>query len=567
MFRIEERDGAPALCENGKPVPAFAYMTYLPERGRWADFAAAGYRLFSLPVLFAGKSISMTKGLMPFGKGIFDGETPDFSGFDGTVERILGVCPDALLLPRVNVSLPDRWLDSHPEEADATGAHESLCSPAAAAEAARLLTLFLAHVKERGLETRIAGYHLAGGATEEWFHFDMDSNIRCPAAEKGFREYLKNGNAAGEPEETAYLLYRNDAVTHYIAPLASTIKRETGGAPVGVFYGYSLEVTSPAWGTHALGRLLNNPDIDFICSPNSYMGLRDPAADWTEMFPAASVRLHGKLAFQECDIRTHLTRLLNEVAPAYDPGGALCAPVWRGPADPEMTRYMMRKTFCRQLIMGNGAWWFDMWGGWYADKRLMEELARMREIYEASLAAPHRESVSEVAVFTDETSFSRMRDDSLRGAAFEQRRFLGLAGAPCDYYDLSDFDAVKTKYKAAVFSVGCDSGALTHAVHTLEAAGVPYLKNSIETPVFGTEELRAFYQKAGVHLYADAGDIVYVNAAFIAVCALTPGEKTLSFPKKVTLADLFDGRPPLTGETVTVPMKAREVSLFRIGTA
>ncbi|MBQ6119006.1 MAG: hypothetical protein IJK98_07215, partial [Clostridia bacterium] len=127
-----------------------------------------------------------------------------------------------------------------------------------------------------------------------------------------------------------------------------------GRLAVGTFYGYSLVVSSPLWGTHALQTLLRCPHVDFICSPNSYLGLRDPNADWTEMYPADSVRLHGKLCLQECDIRTHLTRPLYEAAPEYDPERRFTAPIWRGLRSRKETVSMLRKSFARHLVKGNG---------------------------------------------------------------------------------------------------------------------------------------------------------------------------------------------------------------------
>ena len=52
--------GVPTLFVNGSPIPAAAYMTYLEEYNNYAEFAAAGYTLFSVPVLFAGRWISAT---------------------------------------------------------------------------------------------------------------------------------------------------------------------------------------------------------------------------------------------------------------------------------------------------------------------------------------------------------------------------------------------------------------------------------------------------------------------------------------------------------------------------
>lgn len=581
-FYVKDHGGVPTLFHDGAPFPAAAYMTYLEEYGCYADFARAGYRLFSFPALFAGKWISATEGLTPFGKGIFDGETPDFSGFDASVSHLLSVCPEAYLFPRVNLGMPDRWLSSHPTELDGAGRRESLFSEAWLNAAEEMLRALIRHVNAAPWRERIAGYHLAGGNTEEWFHFDLNGGL-SRAAEKGFKAFLERrypdspftglpelslldtpGPCHGSDVLSKYLEFANTAVAQAVARLARAAKNEAGeGVLVGAFYGYALEVSSPLWGSHALQTLLECDAVDFICSPCSYIGVRDPDADWTEMYAADSVRLHGKLCLQECDIRTHLTKPLGERAPEYDPHGILEAPVWHGLKNRETAVSMLRKVFGRQLVKGNGFWWFDMWGGWYADPVLMAQMKRFVEIFVSSLRDPYRGSVAEVAVFSDESVFRYMTACGRRNTAHEQRKALGHMGAPYDIFDIYDFDAVFRRYRAAVFLPGIDTPAVSAAKKSCEASGVPYLSCADRDTLFTAQELSAFCENSGVFLYAAPGDIVYVNAGFIAVYAVSGGEKTLCFPEPAVLSDLLDPAPPLTGERVSFAMLKGETRLFR----
>jgi beta-galactosidase len=581
-FYVKDHGGVPTLFHDGAPFPAAAYMTYLEEYGCYEDFARAGYRLFSFPALFAGKWISATEGLTPFGKGIFDGETPDFSGFDASVAHILAVCPEAYLFPRVNLCMPSRWLLSHKTELDGTGRRESLFSEEWPAAAENMLRQLIRHVNAAPWRERIAGYHLAGGNTEEWFHFDLNGGL-SDAAAKGFKAFLERrypgtpftglpelsilnapGPCHGSDYLAKYLEFANTAVAQSVARLARAAKDEAGdGVLVGAFYGYALEVSSPLWGTHALNTLLACDAVDFICSPCSYIGVRDPDFDWTEMYAADSVRLHGKLCLQECDIRTHLTRPLHERAPEYDPHGLLEAPIWHGLKNRETAVSMLRKAFSRQLIKGNGFWWFDMWGGWYRDPVLMAQMKRFREIFAASLNDPNRGSIAEVAVFSDESVFRYMTACGRRNTAHEQRGALGHMGAPYDICDIADFGAVYARYKAAVFLPGIDTPAVSEAKKTCESNGIPYLSCADRGTLFSAEELSAFCGNSGVFLYAAPGDIVYVNARFIAIYAVTGGEKTLCFPEPTALTDLLDPAPPLSGERISLAMRKGETKLFR----
>ncbi|MBQ3888496.1 MAG: hypothetical protein II738_01990, partial [Clostridia bacterium] len=370
VSRVGDWKGVPTLFINGEPFPAAAYMTYLEERGRYADFAAAGYTLFSVPVLFAGRWISTAKDMKPFHAGIFDEQgRPDYTAADASVKRILAARPDAWIIPRVNLAMPQWWIEAHPDCTDGTGERESFFSDEWLHDVQAMLCNYIAHVNASDYAPHIAAFQLAGGNTEEWFHFDGNGGL-SPAAQAGFRQFLEEREprlaGAGLPDPSAltkrgvrhgdellerYLQYANERVPQVIGTLAHAVKEQTGGqTAVGAFYGYTLEVSSPLAGSHALTDLLKCKDVDFLCSPCSYLGVRDPGADFTEMYPADSVRLHGKLCMQECDIRTHLTRPLYLAAPEYDPKQHLTAPVWHGLPDRVTAVGQLRKAFGRQLI-------------------------------------------------------------------------------------------------------------------------------------------------------------------------------------------------------------------------
>ena len=567
--RVADWKGVPTLFVNGEPFPAAAYMTYLEERGRYADFAAAGYTLFSVPVLFVGRWISTMKDMKPFHAGIFDKPgQPDYTVADASMKRILDACPNGWIIPRVNLAMPQWWIDAHPACTDGTGDRESFFSDEWLRDVQTMLRDYIDHINASDYAPHIAAIQLADGNTEEWFHFDGNGGL-SPAAEAGFQRFLEEHEprlaGAGLPDTAAltkkgvfhgdallerYLQYANERVPQVIAALARTVKEQTGGqTAVGVFYGYTLEVSSPLWGSHALTNLLNCPDVDFLCSPCSYLGVRDPGADFTEMYPADSVRLHGKLCMQECDIRTHLTRPLCLAAPEYDPERHLTAPIWNGPNDRETAVAQMRKAFARQLVKGNGFWWFDMWGGWYDDPALMDELRQYRELYAASFTAERRAKPAEIAVFIDETSLRRMTDCAYRSAVHAQRKALGLMGTPYDCYDLADFDAVYDRYRAVFFVSVLPSLRLADALKKCKAAGVAVLQNAPRRPTFTADRLRRFCRKSGVHLYCETDEIVYVNDGYLALHSPTGGEKTVRFPAPVTLTPLLGDSTPTTVDT------------------
>ncbi|MBQ7541676.1 MAG: hypothetical protein IJT44_05230 [Clostridia bacterium] len=580
---VRMHGGVPTLFVNGEPYPCAAYMTYLEPYNQYEAFADAGYSFFSLPVLFAGRWISTTKDMTPFGKGIFDEQgSPDFSVLDASVHKILDVCPDALLFPRVNLSMPLWWIEAHPDCLDGTGERESLYSDVWREDAAQMLRELIRHIRQSDYGAHIAGYQIAGGNTEEWFHFDMNGGI-SPCAEAGFAEFMRtyypdvkyNGLPDLSPLQkkgvyhrsealACFLEYANVRVADSIAYLAHVAKQESGNnVAVGTFYGYVLEVTSSLQGTHALDLLLDSPDVDFICSPNSYIGVRDPDADWTEMYAADSVRLHGKLCMQECDVRTHLTRPLCDHAPEYDPQSHYTAPIWQPLPDKNTAVQQIRKSFCRQLVKGNGFWWFDMWGGWYDDEDIMREMQTYREICAQSLEKD-RSSLAQFAVFVDESAYRYLTDHGLRYAASNERRQLGYLGAPYDLYDVRDFGAVCGKYRAVLFLSDVKTPAMRDAVSRCRADRIPFLMLSDQKRSFSSKELRAFCRANGVHIYCDSGDVFYANAQFYAIHATTAGEKTIRLCGDTQLVPLLgDAAVSIRGDVAVLDMQAGETVLLK----
>ncbi len=584
---IKDCGGVPTLYINGEPHAAVAYMTYLEKFNEYDDFAAAGYEFFSVPVLFSGRWISITDGLTPFKKGIFDvKDAPDFSLFDEAVEKILEACPDAYIIPRVNISLPVWWEEENPDELnikDGVPCRESFYSQKWRDDASQFLREFTQYANSSKYASHIVGYQIAGGQTEEWFHFDMNGGYGECAKEsfKAFlEEYYPEVEYKGLPDLTLldiktnyfndeylsrYIEFANFKIAESISHFARIVKEETGNnVVVGTFYGYTLEVSNSLQGNHALNYILKDKNIDFICSPNSYIGTRSPDMDWTEMYPADSVRLHGKMCFQECDIRTHLTVPLSQKDPSTDPYGLLSAPVWQ----PRESKYQavneIRKSFARQLIKGNALWWFDMWGGWYADDDIMNEMATFKSIYEQSLTDANRSSKAEVAVFVDESAYKYLTNCSLRNVFHTQREQLGLMGTPYDIYDVYDFKAVYQNYKAVILLSSAKTTYMENARNLCKMNDIPYIMTSPLKEKFTVTELRAFCKANGVHIYCETDDIIYVNENYICIYAVTDGEKTLDIGKKKNINELLGGNYQGTADSITIKMQKGETRLFRL---
>lgn len=206
-----------------------------------------------------------------------------------------------------------------------------------------------------------------------------------------------------------------------------------------------------------------------------------------------------------------------------------------------------------------------MWGGWYADENIMDEMASYKSIYEQSITDTDRSSKSEVAVFVDESAYKYLTDTSLRNIFHTQRSELGVMGTPYDIYDVYDFEAVYGKYKAVILLSNAKTANMEKAISICKENSVPYIMTSPLKEKFTVNELRAFCEANGVHIYCETDDIVYVNENYICIYAVTEGQKTINLGKERTVTELITGDYRNDTESITLDMKKGETKLFRLG--
>ena len=559
----------PTLSLDGHPATSMAYTTYFEERSDAAAFAGAGYRIFFVNLSFTSLPINSFTGFTPFRVGAFeDPEFPDFSEFETAVRAILAACPDAVIFPRIYVSMPGSWVDAHPNDVIPTpkgGYREALSSEAFRRDGAEFLRRTVEHIRKADYASRVGGWQLCGGQTQEWFHHDLGGSLGQAAAEP-YRNWLReqygeeNGTLPipedytdrGSPLQTSenarrYALFSNLAVAETVEHFARTLKEAVNGEQiVGVFYGYTMESNSKVlFGSHALRRLLNSPYIDFFSSPNAYLENRAFGMDWADMIPVDSVKLHGKLSFIECDIRTHLTEAIQNVRPGEYPDVLYRldngTSVWAGPPTAELSREALRKCFAHQITRGSAIWWFDMWGGWYRAPLLMEELTAMKAICDGDLYREKGTTLTpEVAVLADERSYASLLDHSpLMNSLPYTRMALGNTGIPYDLCACEDAEAILHRYKAVIFPFPAPSEAGEYAMTLCRERGIPYRTATPSHPVLTVAEIRDFCDQCGIHAYVPTGDVVYVGNGYVGLHAAEAGEKIITLPKTCRVIPLF----------------------------
>lgn len=564
--KIQFVNNKPLINVDGTLYPPLAYTTYFEECGQWQDFIDAGYKMFFVNVSFTDLPINNISGFSPFRTGVFENETPDYNEFDGIVQKIVSLCPDALILPRIHISMPRKWLDKNPYETVTTQSknRESIYSDIFRRDGVEYLKTLVAHIRKQDYAHRIAGYQLCGGTTQEWFHQDLYGSysemgikkFRSWALEKynikdikiPEREDFNSGVVSDEI--TKYYEFSNEETTKTIEHFAKTLKECVNNSQiVGVFYGYNAFVRDPLWGTHGLSYITDSHYIDFFSSPCAYDDSRNLGLDWGDMLPVDSLKLHNKLSFIECDIRTHLTTRMQNSRPGRYPDNILKLiddngnkTVWSGPDTLALSISALRKAFAHQLTKSSGIWWFDMWGGWYHDPEIMSELNKMREITESSknkliTGCP----TAEVVLFIDEKAYWNVpRNSRLSESVTQLRVAMGNTGIPFDIFMAEDAPKVLKNYKCAIFTAPVPTKNSITAMTLCNQMTMPYIAATEDKLFYETSELRNLLISNGVHCYNDDNNVIYCDNGFLGIHTTKDGNVKITLPQKAKIRPLLN---------------------------
>lgn len=506
--------GVPTLFINGKPHNGMCYTAYGPSVEVFRDFARAGVHLYSFSATptDAGYGLSQCAWKAP-------GEY-DFSQLDERVMMVLQADPQAHFFPRLYLHAPKWWSEQHPDEVvlwdPGDGNYIPFIhvgekpAPSWASEAWRRDTVeglrrLIAHVEASPWADRCIGYHLASGTTEEWMMWGANEDQwvdYSPANVRAFRRWLRARygtvealrrawndpkvdfesaqippksrraatafgslrDPAGEQDCIDFYLYNSDLVADTICYFAKAVKEITHRQKiVGVFYGYLLQLCGEQRqqnaGHLALEKVLSSPDVDFLCSPTSY-AFRALGGEGTSHFMslAGSVRLHGKLWFDENDIRTSLS------------GGQ--AGEWGRPADVAGDILQQEKELANCIVNGAAQWWFDVGGNKYNDPALMGRIAGLVDSATAAVNLD-RTAVDEVAMVVDENSLCYLRVGDPIGNWF----LIGMLpavhriGAPVAHYLLSDLPAIADRKLFLLMTSFAPTAAQRRAVDALKRDG------------------------------------------------------------------------------------------------
>ena len=622
MKKVVYKNGNPIFQVDGKDIAPVAYMSYLPTLANYREFHSLGYELFGACIYLGDMPINELSGIRPFEQAIWTSrEVYDFSVVDRVVQRALGDVPKGYLLLRINVNVPSWWRKENPDElvlcSDGKTWMQSSFSEKWITDVKTFFDKLKAHIEQSSYAQNVIAWQIAAMNTEEWIApaYEGEEPDFSICARKGFAAWCKEKYTAiaalnrawntqysgfseveipgkeqrakhGEKEladirEHAQTVdwYRcfNDSYASAIKRLAAYVKQIfNNDIFVGCFYGYVGQLGCYT-GHCAFSGVLNSPYVDFFASPCAYTEERKTARDWFYHSAMQSCARAGKLWFLEGDIRTCQTKSLHESMPSLveKDNARMNMRVWFGPQTEEESLWNLTRAFAKFLTSGNAYWWFDMWGGWYNTPKMLRFMRESRDVYISAMEEVIP-SASEVAVVLDQDASYGMSRAYYGKTYFLQLMWLGDAGAPYDLYLKGDFLAEDLKkYKCVLYLAPLERTQKDRDILSqLEEAGITVILTGKEYGISGKnlhsvqnslseEELRVYYQKAGVHIYLDKTGLLYANERFVCITAAEEGEYTLTMPKDCTLYGVFDKENYRTqSRAVKIPFRKNQSKLF-----
>jgi hypothetical protein len=485
-FFIDGKETVPALY-----VSPFANY----NAAHIADFSQAGVKLFLVPLIL-GRGVYGDFGPW-LGKNQFD-----WKEVDERLWRILRVNPDANIIFYMATDPYLKWADENPDAIvrdqndqkvvvtmhpvewgraprETPGNYKerwghSYVSSALRRDTEDALRRLVEHVQNSLPGKAVAGYHIAGGNDGQFFQWagyksdgSEPGNFHLadysPASREAFRIWLK---AKYKTEGNLRAAWRQSAVTFQTAAIPSGDRRLAKGfffnaktdediadykrfcseGTVETIHDYARvlknatknqklvstywEDTAAGVESHfATGAMISSPDIDFLAGPTDY-AVRMPGEVGECHSIWGSLMLHDKLWVSEQDWRSwHST----SVSKAYDYS------VGRATTAAEHNA-MVRRESGMMLAFGQGTWWYDMNGGWFADAGIMRGIKEAVQAFQQDGSTPGRPR-ADVAVFVSERSTDYLKEDarSFRyNSITQQIRELNHSGVPYQIFLQSD---------------------------------------------------------------------------------------------------------------------------------
>ena len=526
----------------------------------------------------------------------------DFSVVDKQIDDVLAVNPNADFIFMIDLNSP-LWLSrrltlgGNSIESDSfTCLSNTLANSRWQQYTQAYLKKLLNHV-EKKYGKRIKAYLLACGQTDEWMDCSSYSAGRfkikawkdwlvkngqkprsVPALERfttaSFENLLRNPETEGELLK--YVQFNCDLIVNSISKFTKITRENISkDKKIGVFFGYIMELTDGrlvAAGHLGYEKLFADENIDFFQSPGTYWA-RDMGEGSGFMCADGTRKSYGKGWLHEIDHFTYMC----------DPKVNKNIPITGFPGDknrwktPHASCVGLKREMNLVLVNNASMWFFDMVGGWFNGKEMMQTIQRGHEIWQKHKDKNYK-SVAEIALIADPQSAMYLNDFNPRVNKIypRSRNVLNKVGAPFDVYSFNDIDRVDmSQYKLFVFpaTFKMDNQRMQslqkHVLkdgktalfmyapaiineHSLDVknvkkfVGVDYASKGVQEikkenhnlvyihnyDDFNVDVVRNLAEKAGVLMVSKKGDVVYGSEKFLSIHSAEGGKRIVKLPFK-----------------------------------
>jgi len=529
-----------------------------------------------------------------------------FQFLDKQIADIVNVNPEANLICNIDLNTPEwwpRWLGyAYTRDNSFTKLGSIAASNEWRKETGLYLQNFLRYTESKYRKNIIA-YVLTCGMTLEWQ--DFNKGEESLSRRELWRKWMKK-QGFSDPidippysvrEHISYDIFRDpvkdyisinywkfnswligDTILYFARKTQEIIKHRV---PLGVFYGYVMEHGKERLlyeGHLDFDRVISSHNLDFFIAPGTYYDRQIGGASGF-MTCIDSIRHHKKGFLQEIDHRTHTSRgvLFGSPIPGHESGFSNVKETIAG----------LRREFALALIKGASLWWCDLFGHWYDDERVVNEIGRMKKIWDKFTGYINK-SVSEIAILIDAESmfYIDFHSDICNEIIYKQRYGLGRIGAPYDVFSFADLNTLNlSQYKLILlpnlFVVDDKKRELLEkkvctdrkTVIWVYAPGIinngKYIPSNVEkttgislnikelttknmgrwisvfspTPNLSADILRKLAISAGVHIYSETEEPLYANSHLISLHTKVGGKRKFKLRKKYKrIIELFSSK-------------------------
>ena len=434
----------------------------------------------------------------------------------------------------------------------------------------------IAELKRKGLTKRIVGVHIFGYHDAQ---FTMALSDHSKHAKAEYLKYLAEGGHAS----TNYEFFVRQLGFRAQEEFARTFKRELGKDAIAAMWWESPLRGRPA-SSWNLGEFLRSDVMDVIVAQPWYEH-RNPAIIGGSHPPFASMHLHGKMFWDELDLRTYEIIEGFRGGPASIPGGGVSA-------DLSMWRTIFRKLSGVAIANDMGDWFYEKAGGGFSTPTISADIGEQYRLWSDVLSRPRRAWRPSVAIVADEAGVwgwpdgERFDWPAVERSYFDQLPLLEASGVPFDIYLLEDAlrkPEILAGYRLVLFAhlrkvdperkrlldrLGADGKRLVFLGGAGELGGLEDLPSRPFAPggLTAVEFNRLTCESGGYAAMEPNAAQVEMNGRFVSVHALKNGSFAfeLPFPAEVTnlktgvIEPMSEGRIRLTltaGETCYFALK------------